>query len=607
MNDPKTVMKRRQNDDVVIVEDNTSRTGEGSSDMKKDKKRKVVEERRSVEDLSSQQEAGKGPVTDWEDIGEEELLYLAETREKAFEVLGGNVRRRDMRRLGDSDMVEVEESFSTYARENLEELQMFADKPEMRKYSWSKELQRHVSLMTFQHARQVLLLEEYKRRSQWRKAKAVEYKGKMIDLEEEVAQLRARLAEIEERNSCPVVQKDVPVVEKRDAATATSQEEEDMEVVEEETSPDLPDGLLRTIEEVFDKRIDSFLARLGGVLPLPPGPCGAAKETRRNGEATRPQPSQKEGAAQPGTWAQVTGKKKGREKRPPPQEGASSDKGRAAEVGAPPVSPTEAGARNRRRKKTSVWPSLPRTEAVLLTPPIGAPEEMGDLCANVLHKAQREVSLEGLGIPHLEIKRSRTGGYLLGVPGDNSGEKANRLADILLPIADPSGVRVTRPNKRADIRLFNLNSSASSEEVISAFTTATGCRKEECKWSQVRVTPAGVGSMWIQCPLETALKVAKEGRMKVGWVLASVELLKARPQRCFKCLEVGHLRPQCTSEEDRGQRCYRCAATGHRAANCRAEVPRCPLCVDKGRPQEHALGGPGCINAPIGSPGVTRV
>ncbi|XP_053989833.1 uncharacterized protein LOC128882277 [Hylaeus volcanicus] len=87
------------------------------------------------------------------------------------------------------------------------------------------------------------------------------------------------------------------------------------------------------------------------------------------------------------------------------------------------------------------------------------------------------------------------------------------------------------------------------------------------------------------------------GRLLVGWSSARVEALPARALRCFRCLELGHVRQKCPLEADRGDRCYRCAGAGQRARECTAPM-RCPVCADLGRPADHRLGAKKCAPPP---------
>lgn len=117
----------------------------------------------------------------------------------------------------------------------------------------------------------------------------------------------------------------------------------------------------------------------------------------------------------------------------------------------------------------------------------------GDHIAELLRRARKEISIEELEIPHLEIKRARTGRYILGVPGQHPEEKADRLAARLVGLASDMGVRVTRPTKKADIRVSGLEEYTTPEEVVAAVAKMTDCRAGDIRSGQVQGFPTGVG------------------------------------------------------------------------------------------------------------------
>lgn len=47
-----------------------------------------------------------------------------------------------------------------------------------------------------------------------------------------------------------------------------------------------------------------------------------------------------------------------------------------------------------------------------------------------------------------------------------------------------------------------------------------------------------------------AIKVVQQGKIKIGWTVAKIELLKSKPVQCYRYWGRGHLRVQCRSEMD---------------------------------------------------------
>ncbi|XP_053667334.1 uncharacterized protein LOC128716747 [Anopheles marshallii] len=74
--------------------------------------------------------------------------------------------------------------------------------------------------------------------------------------------------------------------------------------------------------------------------------------------------------------------------------------------------------------------------------------------------------------------------------------------------------------------------------------------------------------------VKAAEKVA-ESTIKVKYTSCVVRLVQPRAKkqlRCYKCLEIGHVRAACKSEVDRSACCIRCGKPDHQAKNCTAEV-----------------------------------
>ncbi|XP_018373630.1 PREDICTED: cellular nucleic acid-binding protein homolog [Trachymyrmex cornetzi] len=92
--------------------------------------------------------------------------------------------------------------------------------------------------------------------------------------------------------------------------------------------------------------------------------------------------------------------------------------------------------------------------------------------------------------------------------------------------------------------------------------------------------------------------VTKNRRIRIGWTMARVDLLPARPTQCYRCLENGHVRSQCRNEHDRGAACYRCGQGGHIAKDCLEQV-HCVICSERNLRADHRMGGPACKPLPL--------
>lgn len=214
--------------------------------------------------------------------------------------------------------------------------------------------------------------------------------------------------------------------------------------------------------------------------------------------------------------------------------------------------------------------------------------------ADILKKARQTVNLNQLGIDNTRVKRAITGGILIEIPGENNTQKADALANCLrTALYDDDHVKITRPVKRADLRISGLDDSTTPEEVKSTIANIGGCAIDDIRAGNIRLSPRGMGTIWIQCPLAAALTIQNTERIRIGWTSVTVHLLQQRQLQCYRCFEKGHVRQYCNSPIDRSGRCYNCGSTAHQARNCKNRM-KCPLCSDYGLPSSHKVGGDSC-------------
>jgi hypothetical protein len=192
-----------------------------------------------------------------------------------------------------------------------------------------------------------------------------------------------------------------------------------------------------------------------------------------------------------------------------------------------------------------------RTSAVPLT----INEGVKTSYANVLATARQKVPLAEIGVESLGMWKSMTGGIVIRLPGDKDRGKASRLATRLAEVLDPAVVRVAAPNRTAELRVAGIDISVAKEELRQALASAAGCGSAEVQVGEIRTTRYGLGTAWVRCLVAGAWKLARDGKVDLGWSTARVTAIPKRPLQCFKCLELGHVRVTCTSNVDRGHLC----------------------------------------------------
>lgn len=291
-------------------------------------------------------------------------------------------------------------------------------------------------------------------------------------------------------------------------------------------------------------------------------------------EKTKTTPSAEEKKEIAETWAKVVGRKT--------KEG---NKRREGPIKTTPPSSVLA-KKNQPGKK--VRRRVPRTAAVVLTCPNGQ-------YAETMAEIRAKVKLSEVGIQGGIITRTAvTGALVLEVPGAENGPKADALASRMREVLqDKEGIKINRPTKTADIRVRGLECSITKEEITEAVAEKGGCRTYEIQTGEIRRTTGVQGSLWMRLPLVAAKKATEGGTIQIGWSKVKITLLEARPLRCYKCLERGHVRERCPNSQDRSDRCYRCGESGHIARECKAS-PKCPICADISRKADHTLGSQQC-------------
>lgn len=298
------------------------------------------------------------------------------------------------------------------------------------------------------------------------------------------------------------------------------------------------------------------------------------------------------GQESPMTWSQVAGRNRGKKDRkagmtrnkeiPPTIQGRSKDKGMEMGVRGQSSRTEPPSGRPIRSSKRP-----PKTAAVMLTCPEGQ-------YAETIKRIRDSVQLEELGIQNVRPRRAITGAMIYEIGGEAANEKAYKLATkIRQATGEIEGVKVTVPTKKSELRLKDLDDAVDSEDVKRAVASAGCCTMEEIRVGPIRTAANGLGSVWIQCPVGTANKIAPPNKLRIGWTNVRVELLTDRPLQCFKCLELGHVQIKCPNTADRRGGCYRCGQANHKIRDCTAP-PKCLTCLGKGLKSDHKTGGVAC-------------
>lgn len=278
-------------------------------------------------------------------------------------------------------------------------------------------------------------------------------------------------------------------------------------------------------------------------------------------------------------WTQVLGRKKQRRERIRREQSKTRSQ------------PQQLNQRQRSATRTPRMPRRrqPKTAAVAISS-----RDNRKPYAEILREAKSKIDLKQLGIEDTRIRRAITGGIIIEISGDQHSQKADVLANTLRQaFTNADDVTISRPAKRAELRLSGLDDSITPEDVRIALADVGNCSSHDIKTGNVRITSRGLGTIWVQCPLSAALLIVAQERIRLGWTSVRATLLKQRPMQCFRCFERGHVKQHCTNPVDRSNRCYNYGSTAHQAKDCRY-LMKCPICADLGLPARHKVGGEAC-------------
>lgn len=230
---------------------------------------------------------------------------------------------------------------------------------------------------------------------------------------------------------------------------------------------------------------------------------------------------------------------------------------------------------------------LPRSSAITIT--ASAPDFP---YKEAFKSARGKITISDLDINSSRVRKAANGGIVIEISGPENAHKADVLADRLKTVFQ-SEATVKRPVKKGEVKIVGLDDSISSEEVACALADTGECSAQEFRVGSIRRMANGLGVVWVQCPLTVAIKAANTGKIKIGWTVAKIELLDARPTQCYKCWGYGHMRYACTSSIDRRGSCFNCGSYGHLAQSC-SNSPRCVICHEAGLPDNHRSGSRTC-------------
>lgn len=116
-----------------------------------------------------------------------------------------------------------------------------------------------------------------------------------------------------------------------------------------------------------------------------------------------------------------------------------------------------------------------------------------------------------------ECAGSSQEGLIIEISDEGNGEKADALALRLREVlGEHQDVRVTRPVRCGELRVTDIYDSVSSQEIVARIAEKGGYDLGAIEVAPLRVARNGMGSAWIRCPLQAALKIQAADRPRLG-------------------------------------------------------------------------------------------
>lgn len=231
----------------------------------------------------------------------------------------------------------------------------------------------------------------------------------------------------------------------------------------------------------------------------------------------------------------------------------------------------------------------PKTAAVSIKGDV----KSGFSYAEVLRKARTQIDMDELEITAPKIRKGLNGATIIEIAGPECQNKARLLADKLQEVLREDKAAITTPTIKGQLRIVGLDESVGKEEIGWKIAEEGKCEIKEIRIGEIRRTRRGMGTVWLQCPLGAAITIADKKKIKIGWSIAGVTLLKARPLQCYRCWHYGHVKDNCRSPTDRSKCCFQCGQDDHGVKACKNSI-KCMVCADLGLEHSHRLGSVKC-------------
>lgn len=159
----------------------------------------------------------------------------------------------------------------------------------------------------------------------------------------------------------------------------------------------------------------------------------------------------------------------------------------------------------------------------------------------LLRKARGNINITDTGIDVSRIHPSYTGGVLIEIPEVDGATKADKLVSKLRQTLDGEDVIISRPVKRGKIIIKGFDTSINATDVAAVVATKGGSDVNDIQMGAIKLMLSGMHMVWIRLPLLAANHLAALQKIKMGWTIATIDMLRARSLQCYRCLKFGYV------------------------------------------------------------------
>lgn len=178
-----------------------------------------------------------------------------------------------------------------------------------------------------------------------------------------------------------------------------------------------------------------------------------------------------------------------------------------------------------------------------------------------LQKIRSEPTLKDLSKDIVSVRKTGAGHLLVEM---GMGTTNVEMVNTAIKKAVGGTATVSTLKQSVRVGVFGLDEITTPEEVAQGFTIASGTETEV--EVVLRELPRGQQMAIITTSAEAANRVAKLGRVRVGYTMCRVRLWHEN-KRCYRCLSTTHETRNCRGT-DRSGCCMGCGKSGHLIKEC---------------------------------------